>query len=232
MDRGKNLAQEIAAFRNKFNETVIECQKFCYITRAKELQVQARDRLIPLKAEAGQIKEKTIAGMYEDAANAMLSYEEMTEALINELSMWIALKDDEPAAAWDFLVDAQMSAITAMQAHSVADHLEGYSMHLSALEKHMFPNHGFCSIGAIVRKSECSVCGQEYGECDHLKGRPYMGRICAEHVKEFELEEVSIVFNPGIKHCRITSIIDDEGITRDTLTWKVIANTSYPQGEA
>jgi hypothetical protein len=82
VDRGKNLAQEIAAFRNKFNETVIECQKFCYITRAKEFQVQARDRLIPFKAKAGQIKEKAIAGIYEEAANAMLSYEEMTKAMV------------------------------------------------------------------------------------------------------------------------------------------------------
>lgn len=78
----------------------------------------------------------------------MLSCEEMTEALINELSMWIALKDHEPAAAWDFLVNAQMATIAAMQAHAVAGHLEGYSMHLSALEKHMFPNHGFFNVSS------------------------------------------------------------------------------------
>lgn len=232
MDKEQSISQEIKVFQEKFSETVTECQKFCFITRARELQIQARNKLMPLKAKAQRLKERAIAAKYEDAANAMLGFEEMTGALINELSMWIALKDDEPATAWDFLVDAQMSAITAMQAHPVANHLEGYAAHLTALEKHIFPNHGFGSIGAIVRKSECSICGQEYGECDHLKGRPYMGRICTEHVKECELEEVSIVFNPGNKHCRIMSITDDEGITRDTLTWQVISNTSNPQGEA
>jgi hypothetical protein len=154
----------------------------------------------------------------------MLSYEEMTKALIYELQMWIALKDDDPEAAWDLLVDAQMAIITAMQAHTIADHLEGYAVHLSALEEHMFPNHGFSSIGAIVWKSECSICGQEYGECDHLKGKPYMGKICLERVIEAELEEVSIVTNPGNKHCRIISFTDGD-ITRDTLTWRVLPTT-------
>lgn len=232
MDDEQNLSQEITAFQEEFNETVIECQKFCFITRAREFQVQARDRLMPLKAKAEQLKGCMIAGKYEDAANAMLSYEEMTEALIYELSMWIALKDDDPAAGWDFLVDAQMATIAAMQAHAVAHHLDGYATHLSALEKHMFPNHGFCSIGAIVRKSECSICGQEYGECNHLKGKPYMGKICNERVTECELEEVSIVTNPGLKYCRIFSFTDDEGITRDTLTWQIIPNTPSTSGEA
>ena len=232
MGEGKNLAQEIAVFQKEFNETVVECQKFCYITRAKEFQVQARDRLIPLTAKAEQLKERAIAGKYEDAANAMLSHEEMTKALINELSMWIALKDADPAAAWDFLVDAQMATISAMQAHSVADHLEGYAAHLTALEKHIFPNHGFYSIGAIVKKSECSICGQEYGECDHLLGRPYMGKICTQYVAEYELEETSIVFNPANKHCRISSVTDDEGVKRDTLTWQVIPNTPSPRNGA
>ena len=95
----------------------------------------------------------------------------------------------------------------------------------------MFPNHGFASIGAIVKKSECSICGQEYGECDHLKGKPYMGRICYEYVTECELEEISLVPNPGIKHCRIISITDEEGITRDTLTWQIISNASSSSGK-
>ncbi len=232
MDEEQSLSQEIAAFQEEFNETVVACQKFCYITRAKEFQVEACDRLIPLQEKADQLKERAIAGKYEDAANAMLSFEDMTKALINELSMWIALKDNKPATAWDFLVDAQMATIAAMQAHTLADHLEGYSMHLSALEKHMFPNHGFCSIGAIVKKSECSICGQEYGECDHLKGKPYLGKICYECVTEYDLEEVSIVFNPGLKYCRIISITDDEGITRDTLTWQVIPDTPSQRDEA
>lgn len=231
MDQGKRLAQDIAAFREECNTTVVECQKFCYITRAKEFQEQAHDRLMPLKAKATGLKERAIAGKYEDAANAMLSYEAMTEALINELCMWIALKDDEPSAAWEFLINAQKAAITAMEAHSVADHLEGYNAHLTALEKHIFPNHGFYSIGAIVKKSECSICGQEYGECDHLLGRPYMGKICAQHVTEYELEECSIVFSPANKYCRFTAITDEEGVKRDTLTWRVIPNSPTPHDE-
>jgi hypothetical protein len=182
MDEEQSLSQEIASFQKEFNEIIIGCQKFCYITRAREFQTQARDRLIPLKTKAEQLKERAIADKCEDIANAMLSFEEMTKAIVNELSMWIAIKDEDYAQAWDFLVNAQISAIDAIRAHPIADHLEGYVAHLSTLEKHIFPHHGFFSIGAIVQKSECSICGQEYGICDHLKGKPYMGKICNERV--------------------------------------------------
>src|SRR5260370_5588842 len=97
-----------------------------------------------------------------------------------------------------------------MRAHPVANHLEGYAAHLAALEEHIFPNHGFYSIGEIVKTSECSICGQEYGACDHLIGKPYMGKICNQRVTEYELEEVSIVTNPGNKHCRVISFTDDD----------------------
>jgi hypothetical protein len=102
----------------------------------------------------------------------------VAEAFINELNMWIALKEEKYAKAWDFLVEAQMAATNAMQAHCIADHLESYVVRLSAVEEIIFPNHGFLSIGAIVQKSECTICGQEYGTCDHLVGEPYMGELC------------------------------------------------------
>jgi hypothetical protein len=108
----------------------------------------------------------------------------------------------------------------------MADHLEGYTAHLSALEKHIFPDHGFLSMGTIVQKSECSICGQEHGMCDHLIGKPYMGKMCYEIVSEVELEEISFVKIPGNKNCRVISFTDGNGCMIDAFTLRAISNES------
>jgi hypothetical protein len=221
--------QEINEFLSQFNDATHAGQRLCFITRGKELQIEARDTLASIKKKAEQLKERAIAEEYEDAANALLSFEEIAAALIHELNMWIAIKEEKYAEAWDFLVNSQVAAINAMRAHKMADHLEGYIAHLSALETHIFPDHGFLSMGAIVQKSECTICGQEYGACDHLVGKPYMGNLCYEYVSEFELEEVSFVKIPGNKHNRIMSFTDDDGRMVDAFTLRAIPNKSSPK---
>ena len=221
MEDSENLLTAMNDFQEYFNSVVTECQRFCYVTRAEEFQIQACETLEELLMKTKVLKGKVIANEYEDLANALLSFEMLAKALINELNMWIALKKDKPGVAWDYLVEAQMVTISAMQAHSVAGFLSDYANHLYALEEHLFPNHLFFSIGAIVIKAVCSICGQDYGECEHLVGRPYMGKLCHQEVQEYDLEEVSIVDKPANKHCRITNFTKN-GITRDTFTWKII----------
>lgn len=223
------FVQDVNEFQGEFNDAIHAAQRLCFITRGKEFQIEAIDALASIKKKAEQLKKRAIAPEYEDAANALLSFEEMADALIHELNMWIAVKEEKYAEAWDFLVNAQTAAIDAMRAHSIADHLDGYIAHLSALEKHIFPNHGFVSMGAIVQKSECSICGQEHGTCDHLVGKPYMGKMCYELVLECELEEISFVKNPGIKHCRVMSFTDDDGRMIDAFTLRAIPGESSPK---
>jgi hypothetical protein len=219
------IVEEINIFQAEFSETINDCQKFCYMSRAKEFQTEARDKLKILLAKAHKLKVNAIAVGHEDAANVMLSFEEMIKALMNELSMWIAFKDDDPAAAWGFLVTAQSATITAMQAHEIANNMDSYVEHLSVLEHILFPKQLFSSPGMIIREAKCSICGQEYGECDHVVGRPYMGEICSRIITQVDLEEVSFVEKPANKHARILSFTD-EGGKRDFLTWRIILDTS------
>src|SRR5260370_41922784 len=93
MDEYTNLVEEIAVFQDQFQEVATQCRRFFYMTRAKELQAEARDRLKTFEPKAHALKEKAICIGYEDAANAMLCFEEMISAFVNELDMWIALKD-------------------------------------------------------------------------------------------------------------------------------------------
>lgn len=219
-DEHLRISEEIKAFQDEFQQTIQEGQSFCYITRAKEFQLQSREMLKNLAKKIATLKKKAIAAVFEDAANEMLSYEEITNATINELSMWIALKEDNPGAAWDYLVNAQMAAISAMQAHDSASHLDTYLEHLETLEHHMFPKQLFFSPGMIIREARCSVCKQEYGECDHVVGRPYMGELCSREIVHVDIEEASLVDNPANKHARGIIITGKDGVRRDFLSWR------------
>jgi hypothetical protein len=217
------MNEKVKAFQCEFNEIAEECQMFCFMSRAKEFQVEACKKLDALREKASALKEQMIVLTDEDSANAMLSFEEMIDALVNELKMWIALKEDNPNSAWDFLTNAQSAARTAMQAHEVASHLEGYIERLHALEKFLFPPTLFFSPGIVIKHSKCSICGQEYGECDHVVGRAYMGKMCTRELTDIEVTEVSLVEEPANKRARVL-IIKEGGVTRDFLSWRVISD--------
>jgi hypothetical protein len=222
MDEYTALAQEITAFQDEFQEAASQCRKFFYMTRAKELQAEARDRLKTFEPKTQALKQKAITIEYEDAANAMLCFEELISAFVNELSMWIALKDDDPGIAWDCLVNAQTAIRSAMQAHAIANNMEEYAEHLSILEHVLFPPQMFLSPGMIIREARCSICQKEYGECDHVIGRPYMGQICVREIVEADIEEASLVEKPANKKARGIYYTDTKGIRRDFLTWRVV----------
>jgi hypothetical protein len=133
--------------------------------------------------------------------------------------MWVALKDEQPALAWDALIEAGTSARNAIRAHPIAQHLESYVEKLDALEKLLFPPMIFVSIGIIVHESRCTICGSEYGECEHIKGMVYMGQICSCEITKCDIYERSIVPDPANKHARMIVISDDD-IMRDLLTWR------------
>jgi hypothetical protein len=216
------MNERIKVFQKEYDEIVKDCQRFCFATRAKEFQLQACEKLAELKERASKIKNEVIASIDNDSANCMLSFEEMINALINELKMWVALKDDDPNSAWGFLVNAQHATRTAMQAHETANHLESYVKRLHALEQLLFPPQLFVSVGLVIENSKCSICGQQYGECDHVKGKAYMGKMCVRIIEKIqEFKEISIVKEPGSKHHRAYQFTDG-GVTRDVMTWRSI----------
>jgi hypothetical protein len=219
------LNKKLQDFIEQFNEVTIDCQKFCFMARGKEFQEEAFQKLSVLKEQASSLKEESIVSADEDSANMLLSLEEMIEALSCELRMWVALKEDNPNSAWDHLISAQGAARTAIQSHSAVSHLEGYAEHLYLLEKILFPPQTFLSPGIIIEESKCSICGEEYGECDHLKGKAYIGRSCGREITKARIREMSIVLSPANRHARVYHFTE-QGVTRDIMTWRVIDDTS------
>lgn len=202
-----------------------ECQRFCFAARARKYQEEAIEHLESFQVKIHDLKVKMISAQEEDYANQLLSMENMNSSLINELKMWVAFKDDDPHNAWEYIVEAQSSIRSAMQAHDIASHLDRYVERLYLLERVLFPPQTFMSTGMIIRRSTCSICGEEYGDCEHVKGRPYMGQLCVRNIEEFDLREISVVDEPANKHCRVLYVDDDEG-RRDLLTWQLVPETA------
>lgn len=205
-----------------FNPTIEECEKYCFIVRGIEYQRDAVLRLDELKGQIAKIKSAMVQELDEDAANCCLSLEMGASALQHELSLWIAIKEDRMDDAWDELVSAESTTDAAVRAHKISDHMVRYYYRLQAIEKLLFPKIIFTSPGYTYQFSRCTICGSEYGSCDHLKGLAYMGEFCTQELLEVSIRELSIVDEPANRHARITSMTID-GVMRDHLTWRVVS---------
>lgn len=203
-----------------FNENIEDCENYLCITRAPELQREACSKLEVLRGLISSEMQLAIEGNDEDYANLLLGCQCVASAVGAEIRMWLMLKDDKPDDAWDQLVTAQMATVDAVRAHDAFQHLERNSGRLEAIERLVFPPQVFFSSGMLVRSQECSICGQEYEDCDHLIGKPYMGKFCYIIARDIDLDHVSIVKQPADKRCRAIQFSDGNG-TRNKMTWRL-----------
>ena len=214
------MNKNLESFIKVYNNTVTDCEVYTFFPRGIELQEEACQKLERLFKKADNLKKEFIEKQDEEGANIVLALGLMTFSLTSQMKMWIALKNDQPDKAWDHLVDAQESASGAMRAHPQLEHLYGYIERLHAIEKVVFPPQVFSSAGFLIRDQICSICQKDYDDCDHIVGRPYMGRLCSVIIKKWELEEVSIVDTPHDKRCRIIHFSDKPG-KRNRMTWRI-----------
>lgn len=214
------MDKQISQLVQKFNKSVKEVEVFLSITRAKELQESSIKTIEKTLKDIANEKQEAIASCDESYANLLLGCECIGGALIAELQMWLLLKDEKPDAAWDRLIDAQIYTIEALRAHEGFSHLGRHFQRLEAIEKLVFPPQVFLSSGIIIKRQECSICGLDYDECEHIVWKPYMGKFCSIIAREFELDHVAIVKDPADKRCRALGFSVDGG-TRNRMTWRI-----------
>lgn len=162
----------------------------------------------------------------DEGANTILSMELALRTVLHELRMWIDLKQERAESAWDHLVTAQQLCLSAAQVRRQlagrpsTTGLENLYDKLEALERLVFPPQIFMSIGGVSQARECSICGANYDDCAHVKGRAYMGQLCHTVIRTFSVEEVSLVEEPANKRCRVTHF-SDSGKMRNRMTWRL-----------
>lgn len=210
---------EVKDLFEEFNTIVERAERIAIFTRDINLQkneIQTLDEFIEKAKELNKANKKSFP---EEELNLIFCLNLSAQALKNELSMIINLKEGEPNFAWGNLVEAQNLISSVARNHPFGDgnQLEGYSAKLLAFEKLLFPKMIFASTGGIVKESRCTICKLDYEECDHIKGKMYNGEICAREIHEMELEEVSLVENPANKLCRPLKV-EFDGKEVDTFT--------------
>jgi hypothetical protein len=222
------MTDTLPPFLIKFNEIVEESRVFLFITRDSDLQRAACTKLQDMLAEVVTEKKSAIAAGNENYANALLGCECMASALIAEIKMWLLLKEGRPDKAWDELVAAQYSILGALRAHEGFAHTGEYTQRLDAIEHLVFPPQVFLSSGLVVKSQICSICGKEYEDCQHVKGRPYMGRFCNVRLILSEVDHIAIVDAPADKRCRIVQF-SAAGGNRNRMTWRVEPSDADPK---
>lgn len=58
-----------------------------------------------------------------------------------------------------------------------------------------------------VKKLECSICRNDYEECDHTEGVKYGDEICECLIADFEAINITYVSNPQDPRARVTDML-------------------------
>lgn len=214
---------ELESFIHGYNEILQKAQSVAIFVRGIEIQEKQVEILSDFIEEIKRQKKVAINESNEEKCNLILCFELCATAVKNELHFLINLKNDEPDFAWQALIDAQYQISLAIKNHPFnGNYLTGYAYRLHMYENTLFPGMYFASRGCTVANSECSICGGNMDDCDHIKGYAYMGEICCEIIHEIKsIDEVSLVKNPADKSCRMLSF-EENGKSIDIFTHREV----------
>lgn len=65
---------------------------------------------------------------------------------------------------------------------------------------------GGFSFGALIYDSECSVCGRQYVDCNHITGKMYGAVKCIATIKGADLAEISVVAQPANPYATVRRV--------------------------
>lgn len=225
--REQSVKMTLKQVVDHFNKGIEEAENFLSLARSSRLQLEQCLALDLLLYNATRIKHEAVRCGEEDNANLFLGFECAIGAIRSELTMWILLKQDMPNEAWDRLVAAQMACLDAIRAHRGFAHCEQRLRDLEQLEGQIFPPQAFMSAGFVSDRLDCSICGERYSKCEHLRGKPYMGQFCEVILRNPKGDHVALVKAPADKRCRVVSVKTTDG-HRNKLSWEI---TPYKEGE-
>lgn len=213
-------ASKINGIIEQFNKQANDAACLVFIARDSSLQRACVSNLEAVHALIDAARREAASEGDANAANFLLGLKCAAIAFASELQVYLRLKDEKPEEAWDALIDTQDAFAAALRADRRFAFLEPAATRAKELETYLFPPQMFLSAGMIVRKQVCSICDEDYSECDHLEGLPYCGEFCAVQLAEVEADHVAIVEEPANRRCRITSFSVPGG-TRNRMTWVV-----------
>jgi hypothetical protein len=216
------ISKEVQPLLGEFLQSARKASTLAFLPRGIELQREAAQSVGALETKLEALLDQMASSMRNEEANQAVSLQLLSRALRNELLMWISVKEGNWDAAWSNLIEAEESVENAIRANkiSLALNAVNYAKKLEALETIVFPPQTFNSMSYTVTSLTCSICGQDYEECEHVEGRAYFGKLCSFSGRNLQINEVSVVDKPDNKRSRVTHFSEGKGF-RDKMTWQI-----------
>lgn len=216
------MNKKIEEVLSEFPEIIKEAQQLTFLPRDQQLQEESIAELSDYIDQLNSVQRIAINDRDEDTANRILAIRCSCRAVHSELRMWLSLKEENWAEAWDHLVDAQDFLRSAQASHELmrTPNIKNMQSKYEWIEKFVFPPQIYMSPGFVVTRFTCSICGNDYSECEHIDGLPYWGQICSRIIEDTNVREVSVVNEPEDKKCRIIQFSTDDGYIRNKMTWE------------
>ncbi len=165
-------------------ETVNAGMRHAHFSCGIEFQREYIDKLSSLHDRLKQLRYSFIAQSDEPYANATFRAQMLVSGTKNFLEMWVLLKEVKPHEAWERLVEAQ-NGFEIAQRVLFDPETRNIVLHLLAVEKTVFPPQTFFSSAFTYTEAYCSICNQRYGDCEHIRGRIYVGQICRRKISRW-----------------------------------------------
>lgn len=213
---------ETIALISQYELLRAEVEPLLFVARSTALQKAAALSVQEFRTKIEVHRVAAITAQNEITANNMLGLSAILASLICELETYVLLKEEQPSAAWDKLIDAQDGLNAAMRATVSFANLPNKAKQLRELEASLFPPQTFLSAGLIVKRQECSICQDDYDKCEHIAGKAYMGVFCAVRLSEVTADHVSFVEEPANRRCRVIRFSVPGG-HRNKMTWEITA---------
>jgi len=207
LDIDASKYSDYADFVSQLNSCIQKTSKRNYDEVYSEIKI--------MQKKCDLIKQAAIRNNDENTANISFLLNEYLVLLQSIARFWQSCDSLDYPSAWSFLQDGLDSArvlgkfLSEPNTHHILD-LKAY---LQNFEK-FFPYAYFCSIEAVVKKKECSICKRSPFDpaCNHIAGNLYYGEMAVNVVTDMEFVAAALVRNPDDKRCIIEIKCDKQNI--------------------
>lgn len=184
----------------------------------KDFRAPLRQFLRNVDIEIGLAKSPVIDSLRNDLKSSELQHADGPDEVLNDHfvahcyieffsnygQLWRLIAEENFSASWSKLQDS-LDNLRLVRRFWQID-ISALEDQLIELEK-TYPYNVFFSIGAIVEKFECSICGQDIDsfQCSHRRGHLYRGRMAAGIARNMmNFNHVAIVDEPKDRRCVVT----------------------------
>lgn len=215
-DEKMHSAREIIDNYNSFIESASSLNIFVRSTSIQKKKISQVDEYVKC---IKYFKSQAISNGDEKFANLLFHFQCMLRSLQSSLKMWVHLKGGDYQKAWSSLVDAQEYIGYALKVED-QDGVRRMEDFLSEIRNTIFPRWTHYNSAAFSSTiGRCSICGEDFGACEHIEGLLYCGRICRRvGVVILKNYHSALVSNPRDRRCIVTEISNDDGRMMDVFT--------------